>query len=79
MPSFLRLASWNIAMFVCYEQLKRAFADQHQSAAAAAAIQHIDIRIPKTEVAWTIINVNWLKSRYYYRCFLIGNKTNLNM
>jgi len=25
MPSFMRLASWNIAMFVCFEQLKRAF------------------------------------------------------
>ena len=25
MPSFMRLASWNVVMFVCYEQLKRAF------------------------------------------------------
>lgn len=25
MPSFIRLASWNIVMFVCYEQFKRGF------------------------------------------------------
>jgi len=26
MPSFMRLGSWNVCMFVCFEQLKRAFA-----------------------------------------------------
>ena len=25
MPNFMRLASWNICMFVAFEQLKRAF------------------------------------------------------
>ncbi|XP_061104443.1 mitochondrial uncoupling protein 2-like isoform X2 [Conger conger] len=31
MPSFLRLGSWNIVMFVSYEQLKRAMAKAQQS------------------------------------------------
>lgn len=31
MPSFLRLGSWNIVMFVTYEQLKRALMAAYQS------------------------------------------------
>lgn len=31
MPSFLRLGSWNVVMFVTYEQLKRALMAAYQS------------------------------------------------
>jgi len=31
MPSFLRLGSWNVVMFVTYEQLKRAMMNAHQN------------------------------------------------
>lgn len=31
MPSFLRLGSWNVVMFVTYEQLKRALMAAYES------------------------------------------------
>ncbi len=39
MPSFMRLASWNIVMFVCYEQLKRQLSNTEKIPTHLSAIE----------------------------------------